>query len=71
MSNLDPFTQQIIRNYLFSTTEEMIQTTVLTAYSPTFSEGFDFSCALFDRSGKMVIQSRGVGVHLGSLVGAM
>jgi N-methylhydantoinase B len=71
MSGLDPFTQQIIRNYLFSTTEEMIQTTVLTAYSPTFSEGFDFSCALFDCAGKMVIQSRGVGVHLGSLVGAM
>ena len=69
--DLDPFTKQIIRNYLFSTTEEMIQTTVLTAYSPTFSEGFDFSCALFDRGGRMVIQSRGIGVHLGSLVGAM
>jgi N-methylhydantoinase B len=68
---LDPFTRQIIRNFLFATTEEMIQTTVLTAYSPTFSEGFDFSCALFDRSGQMVIQSRGIGVHLGSLVGAM
>jgi N-methylhydantoinase B len=69
--DLDPFTKQIIRNYLFSTTEEMIQTTVLTAYSPTFSEGFDFSCALFDRAGRMVIQSRGIGVHLGSLVTAM
>ncbi|MCW6509277.1 hydantoinase B/oxoprolinase family protein [Lichenifustis flavocetrariae] len=68
---LDPFTTQIIRNFLFSTTEEMIQTTVLTAYSPTFSEGFDFSCALFDRDGRMVIQSRGIGVHLGSLVQAM
>ena len=70
-TDLDPFTKQIIRNYLFSTTEEMIQTTVLTAYSPTFSEGFDFSCALFDRDGRMVIQSRGIGVHLGSLVEAM
>ena len=68
---LDPFTRQIIRNFLFATTEEMIQTTVLTAYSPTFSEGFDFSCALFDRTGRMVIQSRGIGVHLGSLVRAM
>ena len=67
----DSFTKQIIRNFLFATTEEMIQTTVLTAYSPTFSEGYDFSCALFDRSGRMVIQSRGIGVHLGSLVGAM
>ena len=65
---MDPFTLQIIRNYLTSVTEEMIQTTVRTAYSPTFSEGFDFSCALFDAAGRMVIQSRGIGVHLGSLV---
>jgi N-methylhydantoinase B len=67
----DPFTLQIIRNYLSSTTQEMIETTVNTAYSPTFAEGHDFSCALFDRAGRMVIQSRGIGVHLGSLVGAM
>jgi N-methylhydantoinase B len=71
MSELDPFTMQIIRNYLYSTTEEMIQTTVRTAYSPTFAEGYDFSCALFDRTGRMVIQSRGIGVHLGSLVDTM
>jgi N-methylhydantoinase B len=62
---------ELIRNYLYSTTQEMIETTVRTAYSPTFAEGHDFSCALFDRSGRMVIQSRGIGVHLGSLVGAM
>jgi N-methylhydantoinase B len=67
----DPFTQQIIRNYLVATAQEMVDTTVRTAYSPTFSEGHDFSCALFDNAGRMVIQSRGIGVHLGSLVGAM
>jgi N-methylhydantoinase B len=71
MQGPDPFTMQIIRNFLFSTTEEMIETTVRTAYSPTFSEGFDFSCALFDRFGRMVIQARGIGVHLGSLVGTL
>ncbi len=71
MSQPDPFTLQIIRNHLYSTTEEMIQTTVRTAYSPTFAEGYDFSCALFDRAGRMVIQSRGIGVHLGSLVKTM
>lgn len=67
----DPFTQQIIRNYLVATAQEMVDTTVRTAYSPTFAEGHDFSCALFDNAGRMVIQSRGIGVHLGSLVGAM
>ena len=70
-SNTDPFTQQIIRNYLVATAQEMVDTTVRTAYSPTFAEGHDFSCALFDNAGRMVIQSRGIGVHLGSLVGAM
>ena len=67
----DPFTQQIIRNYLVATAQEMVDTTVRTAYSPTFAEGHDFSCALFDTQGRMIIQSRGIGVHLGSLVGAM
>ena len=67
----DPFTLQIIRNYLVATAQEMVDTTARTAYSPTFAEGHDFSCALFDTSGRMVIQSRGVGIHLGSLVGAM
>ena len=67
----DPFTQQIIRNYLVATAQEMVDTTVRTAYSPTFAEGHDFSCALFDTEGRMIIQSRGIGVHLGSLVGAM
>jgi N-methylhydantoinase B len=71
MSQPDPFTLQIIRSHLYSTTEEMIQTTVRTAYSPTFAEGYDFSCALFDRAGRMVIQSGGIGVHLGSLVKTM
>ena len=67
----DPFTVQIIRNYLTTTAQEMVDTTVRTAYSPTFAEGHDFSCAIFDTTGRMVIQSRGIGVHLGSLVGAM
>ena len=71
MAKPDPFTLEVIRNYLYSTTQEMIETTVRTAYSPTFAEGHDFSCALFDRFGRMVNQSRGIGVHLGSLVGAM
>jgi N-methylhydantoinase B len=67
----DPFTMQIIRNYLIATAKEMVETTVRTAYSPTFAEGRDFSCGIFDTDGRMVIQSFGVGVHLGSLEGAL
>ena len=67
----DPFTAQIIRNYLIATAKEMVETTVRTAYSPTFAEGRDFSCGIFDVAGRMVIQSFGIGVHLGALEGAL
>ena len=63
----DSFTKQIIRNFLFATTEEMIQTTVLTAYSPTFSEGYDFSCALFAPDGDLVANAPFIPIHLGSM----
>ena len=49
----------------------MVETTVRTAYSPTFAEGRDFSCGIFDTEGRMVIQSFGIGVHLGSLEGVL
>jgi len=65
--NGDPFTNEIIRSYLVSTVHEMVKTTARAAYSPTFSEGLDFSCAIFDRGGRMVAQGAGIGVHLGSV----
>lgn len=63
----DPFTKEIVSSYLTSTVHEMVKTTARAAYSPTFSEGLDFSCALFDVSGRMVTQAAGLGVHLGAL----
>lgn len=63
----DPFSLEIIRSSLISTIHEMLKTTARAAYSPTFAEGLDFSCALFDPDGRMVAQAAGVGVHLGSM----
>jgi N-methylhydantoinase B/oxoprolinase/acetone carboxylase alpha subunit len=37
------------------------------AYSPILSEGFDFSCALFDSQAEMVAQAEFNPVHLGSM----
>ncbi len=37
------------------------------AYSPIFSESRDFSCALFDRSGRMIAQGRFNPAHLGAI----
>ncbi len=68
---VDAFTIEVIRNYLLSTVREMHQTTVRTAYSTCFSEGEDFTCALFDSTGRMVVQAYGLPVHSGALVDAM
>jgi N-methylhydantoinase B/oxoprolinase/acetone carboxylase alpha subunit len=64
---LDPFTAEIIRNYLLSTVREMYQTTIRTAYSTCFSEGEDFTCALFDVEGRMIAQAYGIPGHSGAL----
>ncbi len=63
----DQFTQVILRNYLDATVREMGSTTIRTAYSTCFSEGEDFTCALFDRDGRMVAQAAGLPVHVGGL----
>jgi N-methylhydantoinase B len=63
----DPFTREIIRSYLASTLDEMTKTTARAAYSTTFSEGLDFSCAIFDVGGRMVAQAAGIATHLGAL----
>src|SRR2546426_5408874 len=45
----------------------MVTTTVRTAYSTCFSEGEDFTCALFDAGGNMIAQAAGLPVHAGGL----
>ncbi len=66
-ADLDPFSAEIMRNYLLSTVKEMVRTTVRTAYSTCFSEGEDFTCGLFDRDGNMIAQAAGINVHAGGL----
>ncbi len=63
VGTLDPFTLEILRNYFASTVREMATTTVRTAYSTCFSEGEDFTCALFDAQGNMIAQAAGIPVH--------
>ncbi|HKP16881.1 MAG TPA: hydantoinase B/oxoprolinase family protein [Gaiellaceae bacterium] len=67
----DAVTHEIIRRYLISTVEEMVETTRRTAYSTVISEALDFTCALFDERGRLVAQGAGLPVHVGSLLGAM
>lgn len=70
-SRTDPFTLEIIRSYLMSTVREMGEATTRSAYSTVISEALDFTCGLFDASGRMVAQVAGLPLFAGSLTAAM
>ena len=66
-SRIDLFTAAIMRSYLISTVQEMMETTIRAAYSTCFSEGLDFTCAFFDSQARMIAQAYGLPVHSGAL----
>jgi N-methylhydantoinase B len=57
----------IYHNLLRCVAEEMGVSLMRTAFSPNIKERRDFSCALFDRDGRMVVQGEHLPVHLGSM----
>lgn len=65
------FTNEILRSYFASTVREMFKSTTHTAYSIVFSEGLDFSCALFDGAGRTISLESGNPVHMASLPSAL
>src|SRR6185295_14784471 len=56
--SIDPFTQEVIHEAMISVVAEMRVTLLRTAFSSVIYEGQDFSCALADRFGRIVCQSR-------------
>ena len=65
--NADPIKLELYKNMLTSVAEEMGVTLQRTAFSPNIKERLDFSCAVFDGTGKMVAQAAHIPVHLGSM----
>ena len=65
--NADPIKLELYKNILTSVAEEMGVTLQRTAFSPNIKERLDFSCAVFDNTGKMVAQAAHIPVHLGSM----
>ena len=51
--------------------EEMGATLRRSAFSPNIRDRLDFSCAIFDRDGRLVAQAAHIPVHLGSMAYAM
>jgi N-methylhydantoinase B len=64
---LDPITASVVEHGLSSVTDEMATVVVATAYSPLVRDVLDFTVALCNRQGEMVVQGVGMAIHLGAL----
>ncbi len=63
----DPVMLEIFNNLFMSIAEQMGVTLQMTAYSVNIKERLDFSCAVFDRDGRLVANAPHMPVHLGSM----
>ena len=63
----DPITLELYRHRFSGIAEEMGITLQRTSYSPNIKERLDFSCALFDGSGRLVAQAAHIPAHLGAM----
>ena len=63
----DPITLEIYRALYTSVAEEMGAALRRTAFSPNIKERRDYSCAVFDASGRVIAQGDHMPVHLGSM----
>src|SRR5437660_2490931 len=67
MKKFDPTTLEIYRALYTSAAEEMGVALRRTAFSPNIKERRDYSCAVFDSSGRVIAQGDHMPVHLGSM----
>ncbi|MBZ0163074.1 MAG: hydantoinase B/oxoprolinase family protein [Notoacmeibacter sp.] len=63
----DPILLEVFNNLFMSIAEQMGVTLQNTAYSVNIKERLDFSCAVFDRDGRLVANAPHMPVHLGSM----
>lgn len=66
-SDMDPIVLELYRHRFIGIAEEMGVTLRRTAYSPNIKERLDFSCAVFDRDGRLLAQAAHIPVHLGAM----
>jgi 5-oxoprolinase (ATP-hydrolysing) len=63
----DPIKLELFNNKFMAIAEEMGVTLCHTSQSVNIKERLDFSCALFDRDGKLIANAPHMPVHLGSM----
>jgi N-methylhydantoinase B len=66
MKDVDMITAEIIRCGLATIANEMCDTMIRTATTPTFSESHDFSTSIFDGAGRMIALSDALPIHMGA-----
>ena len=64
---MDSIKLEIYRSLYTSVAEEMGVSLRRTAFSPNIKERRDYSCAVFDRRGRLIAQGDHMPVHLGSM----
>jgi N-methylhydantoinase B len=64
---VDAISLEVFKNLFAGVAEEMGVTLQRASFSPNIRERLDFSCAVFDASGRMVAQAAHIPVHLGSM----
>src|SRR3982074_3806260 len=67
MKKFDPTTLEIYRALYTSVAEEMGIALRRTSFSPNIKERRDYSCAVFDSSGRVIAQGDHMPVHCGSM----
>ncbi|HYQ92981.1 MAG TPA: hydantoinase/oxoprolinase family protein, partial [Candidatus Competibacteraceae bacterium] len=66
-TQVDPILLEVFNNLFMSIAEQMGVTLANTAHSVNIKERLDFSCALFDRHGRLIANAPHIPVHLGSM----
>lgn len=66
VQDIDPIRLEVMRNALYSVTDEMVAALVRTAYSTNIKDRRDCSCAVYTPAGEVAAQSEvGTPLHLG------
>ncbi len=68
---IDPASLEVFRHRLAAVAEAMGAGLQRAAYSPNIKERLDFSCAVFDRDGRLLAQAAHIPVHLGAMEAAV
>ncbi len=69
--NIDPISFAVVKNALDALADEVASTVIRTARSEIVTDVMDYSAAICDAKGRMVVQAKTIALHLGAVPEAM